>query len=266
MGIRFLCPNGHKLNVKNFQSGRRGVCPHCGVGVFIPTKSTRVSSRKRKGPPDTPAVSAPSAVCPPPCTASPDKDDLSLKEDTEDGRCSPPEPLERPVVEEAPGALNLSETPSLGLVDDQKKVLQPPPRPAGRLASLDEAGEVAWYLRPPSGGQYGPATREIMRTWLAEGRITPDSRVWHEGWQDWKEASAVFPQSSFRQVAPTAPVSDAMPELESILGQQGDEPLPAWSPPPRRGPSLSRVLVISVLVLVLVVALGAAALLLIHSS
>ena len=31
MGIRFFCPNGHKLNVKEFQAGRRGICPFCGA-------------------------------------------------------------------------------------------------------------------------------------------------------------------------------------------------------------------------------------------
>ena len=39
MGIRFTCPNGHKLNVKSFQAGMRGICPHCGVGVDIPLES-----------------------------------------------------------------------------------------------------------------------------------------------------------------------------------------------------------------------------------
>jgi hypothetical protein len=32
-----------------------------------------------------------------------------------------------------------------------------------------------------------------MRQWLAEGRITPDSLVWCEGWPDWKLAGATFP-------------------------------------------------------------------------
>ena len=36
MGIRFSCPNGHKLHVKNFLAGKRGVCPECGVTVDIP--------------------------------------------------------------------------------------------------------------------------------------------------------------------------------------------------------------------------------------
>ena len=38
MGIRFYCPNGHKLNVKTFLAGRRGICPHCGVKLIIPTE------------------------------------------------------------------------------------------------------------------------------------------------------------------------------------------------------------------------------------
>ena len=47
MGIRFFCPNGHKLHVKEFQAGRRGICPHCGVSMDIPLTSTRPSSKKR---------------------------------------------------------------------------------------------------------------------------------------------------------------------------------------------------------------------------
>jgi hypothetical protein len=36
MGIRVFCPNGHKLNVKSFLAGKRGVCPHCGAKFDIP--------------------------------------------------------------------------------------------------------------------------------------------------------------------------------------------------------------------------------------
>lgn len=36
MGIRFTCPNGHKLNVKTFLAGKRGVCPQCGAKFVIP--------------------------------------------------------------------------------------------------------------------------------------------------------------------------------------------------------------------------------------
>jgi hypothetical protein len=37
MGIRLRCPNGHKIHVKSFLAGRRGVCPHCGARFEIPT-------------------------------------------------------------------------------------------------------------------------------------------------------------------------------------------------------------------------------------
>jgi len=37
MGIRFFCPNGHKLNVKDHLAGKRGVCPQCGAKFLIPS-------------------------------------------------------------------------------------------------------------------------------------------------------------------------------------------------------------------------------------
>ena len=39
MGIRFLCPNGHKLNVKEFLAGKRGICPQCDAKFLVPTAS-----------------------------------------------------------------------------------------------------------------------------------------------------------------------------------------------------------------------------------
>jgi hypothetical protein len=36
MGIRFSCPNGHKLNVKDNLAGKRGICPACGAKFVIP--------------------------------------------------------------------------------------------------------------------------------------------------------------------------------------------------------------------------------------
>ncbi|TWU28244.1 DUF4339 domain-containing protein [Bythopirellula polymerisocia] len=39
MGIRFLCPNGHKLNVKEHLAGKRGICPDCDARFLVPSKS-----------------------------------------------------------------------------------------------------------------------------------------------------------------------------------------------------------------------------------
>lgn len=39
MGIRFFCPNGHKLNVKSFLAGKRGYCPKCQTKLTVPMQS-----------------------------------------------------------------------------------------------------------------------------------------------------------------------------------------------------------------------------------
>lgn len=39
MGIRFYCPNGHKLNVKAFLAGKRGICPDCDAKFLVPMES-----------------------------------------------------------------------------------------------------------------------------------------------------------------------------------------------------------------------------------
>ena len=54
MGIRFYCPNGHKLNVKEFQAGQKGICPVCGAKMQIPLekhppKLPRATSQRSDG-------------------------------------------------------------------------------------------------------------------------------------------------------------------------------------------------------------------------
>src|SRR5215216_2332633 len=48
MGIRFFCPQGHRLNVKSFLAGKRGVCPDCGASVDIPMQSDARAASKKK--------------------------------------------------------------------------------------------------------------------------------------------------------------------------------------------------------------------------
>jgi len=88
---------------------------------------------------------------------------------------------------------------------------QPPaPEPADPIAA---APEMIWYVRPPSGGQFGPASGDLMRGWLSEGRVSADSLVWREGWRDWQEAGTVFPKLrsnpmiDFLETAPVATVA-----------------------------------------------------------
>jgi hypothetical protein len=51
------------------------------------------------------------------------------------------------------------------------------------LAPVEAA---AWYIRPASGGQFGPASDEVFAQWIAEGRVSVDSWVWRNGWADWR--------------------------------------------------------------------------------
>ncbi len=239
MGIRFYCPNGHKLNVKSFQAGRRGICPFCGAKIIIPSQSTRKSSKADRAgrggaaeaeheivlqpepvqhaPPasvpeagagnrmGSPGGAAPSAPAPrgTPVMAQP----LELRASA--GAI----PVQRPLEPAPLVASGLKAAPVAGVLvrpvqpAETQPAAQPglptaapaqaPPGPAAsseRPDPLAEAGSVVWYVRPPSGGQFGPATSDVMRTWITEGRVSADSLVWREGWRDWQEASGVFPQ------------------------------------------------------------------------
>jgi hypothetical protein len=65
MGIRFLCPNGHKLNVKAELAGKRGSCPECGAKLMIPA----ATAAPQQSPPAAIVVEAQSPGAPPAGTA-----------------------------------------------------------------------------------------------------------------------------------------------------------------------------------------------------
>ncbi|MCG8449461.1 MAG: DUF4339 domain-containing protein [Pirellulales bacterium] len=163
MGIRFTCPNGHKIHVKAFLAGKRGICPECDAKFIIPGGSNESAVPVANGGAD--AVELPQA---------------------------------------ASSAPALPETSS---------TLLPPPSPG---ASAEPALPDAWYVRAASGGQYGPATTEIMRGWVAEGRVTADSWVWRPGWPEWRtgnEALTLLGGSAATDssVQPPTETTDALP-------------------------------------------------------
>jgi hypothetical protein len=161
MGIRFYCPNGHKMNVKDFQAGQKGFCPVCGVKMRIPLQSTRASSRHN------PSQTLADTPTPP------------------EGTSELAPPMSPPLPAAGAPANLFSPAPTSDMADP-----------------LAAAGDALWYVRPSSGGQFGPATADIMRGWLAEGRVSADAFVWREGWRDWQEPSRAFPQLSPRLIIP----------------------------------------------------------------
>lgn len=239
MGIRFYCPNGHKLNVKSFQAGRRGICPFCGAKIIIPAQSTRKSGKAEhpaQGGAEQeivvqPAPSNPVAMPSQGATSSPNPTATirpALPGTPQAGASPAAIPVGIPITPSDPVPQTLSsstpfnapyrlpvsttgqmvggpaEGPSpaqsapqttspVSAATDSPPTL-PPVAPAGPPDPLAEAGNVVWYVRPPSGGQFGPATSDVMRTWIDEGRVSADSLVWREGWRDWRVAGEVFPQ------------------------------------------------------------------------
>ncbi len=159
MGIKFRCQAcGKKLHVKAFLAGKRGVCPRCGAKVWIPL---------------------------------PNGDEATAAADPV-GQ----EVVSHAVAEGSSRRATPVAPPSRGMAANG--VTPPNARGTGlggRAAAQDPLAEAAgavWYVRPPSGGQFGPADATIMRRWLAEGRIGSDALVWREGWAEWNRAQAVF--------------------------------------------------------------------------
>ncbi|MDO4583410.1 MAG: DUF4339 domain-containing protein [Planctomycetia bacterium] len=211
MGIRFYCPNGHKLNVKEFLAGQRGICPRCGERVDIPLKSTRAPGTK-----DLPIAA--------------EWEERARKEGKLPGMAPfsgsgsvenifPTLPLESAVQENPLPHLNelFPNQENIGVADipdwnpqpvptSEEAVLpNPEPSPAPVVPPTPEVPNVprlpdpfegpadtVWYVRPTAGGQYGPVDREIVKVWLSEGRIVGDTLVWREGWADWKRGDEVF--------------------------------------------------------------------------
>ncbi len=172
MGIRFFCPNGHKLNVKEHLAGKAGFCPECGVRLVIPYQSTRKSSKELG------------------------------QEKTEP---APNSAAENPVFSLTPSSFFIEEMQQQEATHQQEAAAQafqsfqapvaptPAPEPVITNPILQDQTRV-WYIQVPNGPQYGPATGLVVQTWLQERRIGPTMLVWCEGWNNWLEAKNVFPE------------------------------------------------------------------------
>lgn len=185
MGIKFLCPNGHKLHVKAFLSGKKAICPKCGVRVVVPADGQQVDDAQLEA--DS-ASSAAEAVESQPPTAAATRSSASAASVSNAG----------------------SSTTS----------------PAAGTDPIDDAPSAVWYVRPATGGQFGPAPGEIMRAWIAEGRVGASSLVWRAGWQEWRAASAIFPQLGSLLASPGVSIGPPKSVALGTAGQLPDQQVP----------------------------------------
>ena len=266
MGIRFRCPSGHKLHVKDFLAGKRGICPECGAKFRIPEQSEPdlVKDPKRSQQEEKLDTLPSVAESNPPLATSletalgalPGKKENKLPKvipSVDSGRLGgEPNPTDRmsqagptivdvgpptdlPSVESAepkkpasaegePATLPQGiETPKQVSVEDEASesvlsVDQSIEEGSSAQDPISEAPHAVWYVRPPSGGQFGPASGDIMRSWMSEGRVTVDSLVWREGWPEWKPAGKTF--SGLVGPTPNASIISEIPQIvtESTSG------------------------------------------------
>lgn len=194
MGIKFRCHGcDKKLHVKAFLAGKRGVCPHCGAKVRIPEVDEQGAQSDGK-------------VAKSSHTSKPSTSATAAASNHTDSRHAPTPTAARSSTR---SALKQRKSPSSVATDAPDAIL--------------EAPEAVWYVRPPSGGQYGPADADIMRRWLEEGRVSADSLVWREGWDDWRTGDAVFPSLRSPTQSIAAPIAaepvSGLPREELVLSE-----------------------------------------------
>lgn len=92
---------------------------------------------------------------------------------------------------------------------------------------IDESPAAVWYVRPATGGQFGPASGEIMRAWISEGRVGASSLVWRAGWPEWRAASAVFPALGKLLASPVATATVQAVMARPVAASQPESPAPS---------------------------------------
>jgi hypothetical protein len=163
MGIRFSCFQcQYAFNIKDALAGKRSKCPRCGVALRIPHQDQPMAERI---------------------------DDALVAQSS----ASDPSDDEGQHVGNLRGAGASVATKVLAAPDVVPKLRLGARSTSGADDPIRAFPESVWYVRPLTGGQFGPATSEVMQQWLDEGRVPVRGHVWQEGWPQWRVAGEVFP-------------------------------------------------------------------------
>lgn len=165
MGVRFECPQGHKLHVKAHLAGQRGICPECGLRFIVPSFSG--------------------------------------------GR-----------VAEASVSDSGSRSGYVSVSMESTASFNAALEATGSAGDEDSA---TWYVRPASGGQFGPIDTAGFRQWIEEGRVGADAWVWRTGWSDWRPGAQAAraltaDKPRARSASGTASTTSPLPSSASTSG------------------------------------------------
>lgn len=225
MGIHFVCHHcSYALHVKDFQAGKRGKCPNCKGSFRIPANDSPYSSaiedssessavtnlrnafqqasNKVSGKQDQSSDSIAIAMEPAPVPKA-------LTDDSKKGPESAQKSSDAKVAKKEPKVATVKQEASI----DSPKM----------PTALKDAADANWFVRPPSGGQFGPAPSHLLMAWIAESRVTAESYLWREGFADWQLASELVPELFQGTSGP----SKAPPSLTEILSNGSSNPTPS---------------------------------------
>ena len=211
MGIRFVCHQcGFALHVKDFQAGKRGKCPNCKCSFRIPATDSSYSTAIEDSEEDSGVASIREAfkkVNNSPATklAQKPSDSVAIS-------------LDLPPIPEV--SSRLSDVVSIPKQDEK---IRPKTLPASTSvpAVLTAGGAAKWFVRPTSGGQFGPADSDLLMNWIGESRVTSESFLWREGMEQWQLASELLPEL-FRSNTDTK-VPSSVPPLQPPLSAGFDD-------------------------------------------
>ncbi|MFM7244345.1 MAG: hypothetical protein ACKO40_09260 [Planctomycetaceae bacterium] len=179
MGIIAFCPAGHRMKVKDYLAGRKGICPTCGARFRIPLASTvpPPHTPPRPGTGEAAVGVAPVAtiVSLDPAAAAGLPELLMIVDPVELGVVDAPLPT-APLIDPDP-------TADLRTADDEDD------------DDEDDATEVLYWYHAIPGGQPSAALREPeMVAWLDAGQATGREVVWRSDWPGWKPIGEAFPE------------------------------------------------------------------------
>lgn len=242
MGIKFLCDRcGKKLNVKAFLAGKRGICPKCGAKVKIPDdldNSVNKAGHSRVGAAAT--------------STGPTQIQQPTQPLAAPAAQAGPAPAAQVAYAAAPVATTMATPaaiPATVPAGVQSGGLAASPATVDPIAAAPTA---MWYIRPSSGGQYGPANGDLLKHWIDQGRVGADSLVWREGWADWQQANLLFPQMGTPTAEPTLPNPGSMTQPTSSVTVSTEPRAGGYRRPLRRTNTIS----ITIVMLLSVLAVG----------
>lgn len=218
MGIRFQCHEcSYSLNVKSFLAGKRGTCPKCGLKFRIPPEDQEFSIPLASKIQQT---ASGNSVQPPtrqPASAAVGQTDMAKPAPSQDAVNNAAEDFDNAAASylDEPRRSEPQAQPDFTEAEDPAQQASGSEKSVDALSPLANK-DVVWYVRPPSGGQFGPAESDLMQQWIGESRVVPGSLVWRDGWPQWRLAEEAFPEH-FGNVKQT-PSIDLESDLPAVSG------------------------------------------------